>query len=169
MLQKKDEKEPILPVTGSWNHRMKWVQEKRYVGLRGYGINYLENLRHNPKYSMLQITLGQFTDDSTKLSSSIKSRTHTFISEWPQFIYENENKVRYILDKSLNAIEEETHKVAVRKKIELKQYTMVEAKEEFDLPARKTREEMQKEKDDFNLQAVNQINKTSFNSKSSLI
>ena len=58
LLQKKDEKEPILPVTGSWNHRMKWVQEKRYVGLRGYGINYLENLRHNPEYSMLQITLG---------------------------------------------------------------------------------------------------------------
>ena len=31
LLQKKDEKEPILPVTGSWNHIMKWVQEKRYV------------------------------------------------------------------------------------------------------------------------------------------
>ena len=151
-LQKIEEQGAIIPVTESWNHRMKWFQHNRFVGLRGYGINYLVNLRQNPGYSKLQIILGQFTDESTKLSASIKSRTHTFITEWPQYIYQNKYGVRYVLDNSLNEIEEEKHKDDVRKKIESKQYLKMGSRsnprdENVQVPARRSREEIRQEVD----------------------
>ena len=124
----------------------------RYVGLQGYGENYVKDLRQNPTYSRLTIILGEFPDDSTKLSSSIKGRTHIFVFEWPQFIYQNKYGVRYIFDKSLNAIEEETHKIAVQKRIESKQYLKMGLRsnprdEKVQVPARRSREEIRQEVD----------------------
>jgi hypothetical protein len=53
-------------------------------------------------------------------------------------VYQNRLGVRFVLNKSLHEIEEGEHEENVRRKIKSKKYTMVEAKEKFDLPAIKT-------------------------------
>ena len=60
--------------------------------------------------------------------------------------------MRYIFDKSLNAIEEETHKIAVQKRIESKQYLKMGLRsnprdEKVQVPARRSREEIRQEVD----------------------
>ena len=73
---------------------------------------------------------------------------HDFVMEWPQYIFQNRCGHRYVLDKGLNEIEEVVHEENVRKKIESKKYTLVDAKDKFNMPERKTREEIRKEEDD---------------------
>ena len=77
------------PTRGIWSHSMKCFQEARKVGLRGYGFNYRTNLRANPCFSKLEIFLGEFPNDDTKLSTTIKSQTHEFEMGWPEFIFQN--------------------------------------------------------------------------------
>ena len=60
--------------------------------------------------------------------------------------------MRYVLDKSLNEIEEEKHKDDVRKKIESKQYLKMGSRsnprdENVQVPARRSREEIRQEVD----------------------
>ena len=139
---------------GAWAHKMRWFQQTRFVGLKGFGYNYLTNLRENPGYSKLQIVLGQFTNDETKLSASIKSRTHDFVMEWPQYIFQNRcgGGQRYVLNKALDEIAEDIYEENVRVMLETKQYLKMGSRsnprdENVQVPARRSREEIRQEVD----------------------
>ena len=129
-----------------------WFQEARKVGLRGYGFNYRTNLRANPCFSKMEIFLGEFPNDDTKLSTTIKSQTHKFETGWPEFIFQNGGGQQYVLNKALDEIAEDTHLENVRVKLETKQYLKMGSRsnprdENVQVPARRSREEIRQEVD----------------------
>ena len=120
LLARRGDKDHIIPLVGSWTHKMHWIQKGRFIALEGYGENFIQDLKNYPTFSKLSINFGEFPDEAGKLSSSIRGKGHIFVSEWPQFIWKNANNNRFIFNKHLEAIDEEVHKLAVKERIESK-------------------------------------------------
>jgi hypothetical protein len=159
MLARRGDKDFIVPVIGSWSHKMTWKQKGRTILLEGFGENFIQDLKQFATFSKLSIEFGEFPDETGKLSSSIYRQGHIFISEWPQFVMKNACSTRFIFNKNLEPIDEEQHKLAIKERIKKKSIVHAEVMKERSRHNTRTRDDMKEEEGNENMPWFDRINK----------